>query len=99
MNKGYPCAATLQELVAVPWAQVLSGGSLASSSAVSAEQKGLQDRDAQILKQEETTAMNESSLLHNTGQESYSAFSPSCGPTKEYLEKEHPTLVHRSPVL
>lgn len=31
MNKGDPCAATLQQLVAVLWAQVLVGGSLASA--------------------------------------------------------------------
>lgn len=71
MNKGDACAAALQELVAVPWAQVLAGGSLAGAclqplpswSAASAGQKGLQDRHTQILRLEETTMMNESGLL------------------------------------
>lgn len=97
MNKGDPCIAALQELAAVLWAQVLAGGSLASAclqplpswSAASAGQKGLQDRDAQILRLEEATVMNESALLHNTGHESYSALSPSCGQTKAYFETKN----------
>lgn len=100
MNKGDPCIAALQELAAVLWAQVLAGGSLASAclqplpswSAASAGQKGLQDRDAQILRLEEATVMNESALLHNTGHESYSALSPSCGQTKAYFETKNTPL-------
>lgn len=38
-------------------------------------------------------------LIFCTGHESYSALSPSCAQTKVYFEKEHPPLVHRSPVL
>lgn len=67
MNKGNPCAATLQQLVAVLWAQVLVGGSLATAQRKGL--KGLQDTDAQILRLEETTVMNEFSLLCNTGHE------------------------------
>lgn len=47
----------------------LPGQCLPAATAQQKGLKGLQDTDAQILRLEETTVMNEFSLLHNTGHE------------------------------